>query len=140
VNLRDKFPSEAHFVSWLGLASNNRVTGGRVLRQKGPRPRTNRASQALRLAAQTLARASNWLGAFFRRIQSRHGWAVAVKATAAKLARVIYALVTSKREYAPPDVNYYEQRYRANLVRALEKKATTLGFTLTPVAVAEVVH
>jgi transposase len=135
IDLRNKFESEAHFVSWLGLAANNRVTGGRIMRQKGPRPRPNRASQAFRLAAQTVARGSNWLGAFFRRVQSRKGWAVAVKATGAKLARIFYSLVTNKREYDAPDINYYEQRYRANLVRALEKKALTLGYKLAAVAV-----
>jgi transposase len=137
VDLGNRFPSENHFVSWLGLAANNRVSGGKVMWKKGPRPRPNRSAQAFRLAAQTVARASNWLGAFFRRIQSRKGWAVAVKATAAKLARIFYSLVTNKREYEPPDINYYEQRDRANLVRALERKAQTLGFTLSAV---DVVH
>jgi transposase len=133
VDLRSKFPSESQFVSWLTLAANNRITGGKVIRKRGYRPQPNRASQAFRLAAQTLARASNWLGAFFRRIQSRKGWAIAVKATAAKLARIFYTLVTNKREYLPPDINYYEQRYRANLLTALEKKAQSLGFTLSPI-------
>lgn len=132
VDLRTKFPSEAHFVSWLTLAANNRITGGKVIRKRGYRPRPNRASQAFRLAAQTLARSSNWLGACFRRIQSRKGWAIAVKATAAKLARIFYTLVTNRREYDAPDMNYYEQRYRANLLKQLEKKAHTLGFTLSP--------
>jgi transposase len=133
----DKFKTSSHYVSWLRLAPNNRVTGGKRLRQRGPKIHPNRATQAYLLAAQSLARAKNWLGAFFRRIQSRHGFAVAVKATAAKLARIVYAMIKNKTDYDAPDVNYYEQRYRSNLVKSLERRAQLLGFTLVP---ADAVH
>lgn len=132
----DKFPTQAQFVSWLRVACNDRITGGKKILKKGPKVQPNRATQAFRLAAQSLARAKNWLGAFFRRMQ-RKGWAVAVKATAAKLATVFYSMLKNKTEYKAPDINYYEQRYRANLLKALEKKAKVLGFALTPL---EVVH
>lgn len=129
----DKFETSSNYVSWLRLAPNDRVTGGKRIRKRGPKVHPNRATQAYLLAAQSLARAKNWLGAFFRRIQSREGFAVAVKATAAKLARIVYAMIKNKTEYTPPDINYYEQRYRSNLVKSLEKRAQTLGFTLVPV-------
>lgn len=128
----DKFKSSDNYVSWLRLAPNDRVTGGKRIRKRGPKVHPNRATQAYLLAAQSLARAKNWLGAFFRRIQRREGFAVAVKATAAKLARIVYAMIKNQTEYNPPEVNYYEQRYRSNLVKALEKRAQTLGFTLVP--------
>lgn len=131
------FETSDQFVSWLRLSPNNRITGGKLLRQRGPKISPNRATNAFRLAGQSLARAKNWLGAFFRRIQRHHGFAVAVKATAAKLARVFYAMVKTKTEYNAPDTNYYEQRYRANLIKAYEKRAKELGFTLVPL---EVVH
>lgn len=133
----DDFETEGKFKSWLRVAVNDHITGGKKIR--GPRRKVhpNRATQALRLAAQSLARSQNWLGAFFRRIQSRNGWAVAVKATAAKLAGIVYAMLKNKTEYRPPDINYYEQRYRANLLKSLEKKAKSLGFALSPL---EVVH
>lgn len=133
----EKFETSADFVSWLRLAPNNRITGGKKLRQRGPKIRANRATQAFLLSGQSLARAKNWLGAFFRRIQARHGFAIAVKATAAKLARIFYAMVKNKTQYNAPDTNYYEQRYRSNLVKSMEKRARALGFTLTPM---EVVH
>jgi transposase len=128
----EKFDTSSDYVSWLRLAPNNRVTGGKRLRQRGPKIHPNRATQAYLLAGQSLARSKNWLGAFFRRIQSRHGFAIAVKATAAKLARIVYAMIKSNTEYHAPDINYYEQRYRSNLVKSLEKRAQTLGFTLVP--------
>lgn len=129
----DKFDSSSRYVSWLRLAPNNRVTGGKRLKTRGPKIHPNRATQAYLMAAQSLARSKNWLGAFFRRIQSRHGFAVAVKATAAKLARIVYAMIRDKAEYNGPDINYYEQRYRSNLVKSLERRAEILGFTLVPI-------
>ena len=128
----DAFDTGAEFVSWLRLAPNNRISGGKRLRQKGPKVHPNRATQAFLLAGQSLARAQNWLGAFFRRIQRRHGFAVAVKATAAKLARIYYAMIKNKTEYRAPDTNYYEQRYRSNLIKSFEKRVRELGMTLVP--------
>jgi transposase len=130
-----KWPTDGHFVSWLALCSNNRITGGKKLKKKGPKPQPNRAAQAFRLAAQTVARSQTAIGAFFRRILARGGWDDAVKATAHKLARIFYAMLKNKTEFKPLDANYYEQRYRERLLKSLEKKALSFGFTLTPTAV-----
>ena len=120
------------FASWLALSPNNRITGGKQIR-KGPVIRPNRAAQAFRLAAQTLERAECALGAFFRRIRSRHGRPTAIKATAHKLATIFYAMLKNRTEYADPGGDYYERRYHDNLLRSLSKKALALGFTLVPV-------
>lgn len=125
------------FASWLALSPNNRITGGKPIRRSAPVIRPNRAAQAFRIAAQTLERAQCALGAFFRRIRAHHGRQVAIKATAHKLATIFYAMLKNRTEYRDPGVEYYEQRYRDNLVKSLARKAATLGFTLTPV---ETVH
>src|SRR6185369_10134623 len=65
--------SAKQWAAWLNLAPNNRITGGKPIRAKGKVIRPNRAAQALRLAAQTIERSKCALGAFFRRIQARHG-------------------------------------------------------------------
>jgi len=122
-----------HFAAWLALTPNDRITGGKLIRKKGPVIRPNRAAQIFRLAAQTLERAKCGLGAFFRRIRSRHGRQVAIKATAHKLALIFYSMLKSKTEYCDPGVEYYEQRYRERLLNSLTKQAATLGFQLTPV-------
>lgn len=120
------------FAAWLALSPNNRITGGKPIRNQGRVIRPNRAAQAFRIAAQTLERAQCALGAFFRRIRSRHGRQAAIKATAHKLATIFYAMLKHRTEYHDPGVDYYEQRYRENLLKSLTKKAATLGFTLTP--------
>ncbi|HYH07133.1 MAG TPA: IS110 family transposase [Thermoanaerobaculia bacterium] len=120
------------FAAWLALAPNNRVTGGKPIRRGGFTIRPNRAAQAFRLAAQTIERADCALGAFFRRIRSRCGRPVAIKATAHKLALIFYAMLKNGTDYREPGADYYEQRYRDNLLRSLSKKAAVLGLTLTP--------
>jgi transposase len=126
------WPSKGQFASWLALCPNKWITGGRPLAKKPPVIHPNRAAQAFRLAAQTLERAKCALGAFFRRIQSRHGRAVAIKATAHKLATIFYSMLKTKTPYRDPGLDYYETRYRQRLLNSLQKKAATFGFTLTP--------
>jgi transposase len=126
------WPSEAHFTSWLALCPNRWVTGGKPLAKKPPLIAPNRAAQAFRLAAQTLERTQCATGAFFRRIKSRHGRAVAIKATAHKLATIFYTLLKTHTPYRDAGVDHYEQRHRERLLNSLQKKAAALGFHLTP--------
>ncbi|RRR76023.1 MAG: hypothetical protein EI684_03665 [Candidatus Viridilinea halotolerans] len=126
-----KWPTEKHFCSWLGLAPHNDITGGRVVRRRTMRV-TNRAGQALRMAAQSLNRSQTSLGAFYRRIRARAGPKCAVTATAHKLARIIYHMLKHHQPYAPVGAEEYEQDQRDRAVRQLERRATRLGFALTP--------
>jgi transposase len=126
------WPSGAHFASWLALCPNKWVTGGKPLAKKPPVVHPNRAAQAFRLAAQTLERARCATGAFFRRIKSRQGRAVAIKATAHKLATIFYTMLKTRTQYHDAGVGYYEERYRERLFNSLQKKAAMLGFHLTP--------
>jgi transposase len=129
------WPSDAHFASWLALCPNKWVTGGKPLAKKPPVIHPNRAAQAFRLAAQTLERAQCATGAFFRRIKSRQGRAVAIKATAHKLATIFYTMLKTRTPYHDAGVDYYEERYRERLFHSLQKKAAALGFHLMPLEV-----
>lgn len=125
--------SGKHFSAWLSLSPNNRITGGKRVYKKTPVIRPNRAAQAFRVAAQTLERAKCALGAFFRRVQSRLGRSSAIKATAHKLALIFYSMLKNKTDYREAGVDYYELRYRERLLNSLKKKASELGFSLTPI-------
>jgi transposase len=124
--------SGKHWAAWLNLAPNNRITGGKPIRKKAIVIRPNRAAQAFRLAAQTLERAQCALGSFFRRIRSRHGRPAAIKATAHKLALIFYAMLRNQTEYCDPGVDYYERRYRQNMLKSLSQRALDLGYQLIP--------
>jgi transposase len=49
----NRFATEAHFVSFLGLSPSNKISGGKVVGREKRRTK-NRAGTALRLAAGTL--------------------------------------------------------------------------------------
>jgi hypothetical protein len=123
------WPSEKHFASWLGLCPDHRISGGHVLHNR-TRPVLNRAADVLRMAAQSLKDSRSALGAFFRRLKARLGPAKAITATAHKLARMVYLLLKYGKHYVDPGAQYYEQRYRENILRGLKKRAASLGYTL----------
>jgi transposase len=127
----NKFPNEKHFCSWLGLAPKNEISGGKVITSHVQKTR-NRAGQAFRLAASAVMRAECAFGAFYRRQKARLGPAQAAVATAHLIARVVYRMLKYQVEYEPLSVQAYEQHYREQQIKYLERKAAKLGFQLMP--------
>ena len=125
----NKWPSEKHFTSWLGLSPQRRISGGKVLSSR-TRPTTNRAAAALRLAAASLHHSYSALGAYFRRMKSRLGSPKAITATAHKLARLIYRMLKHGTAYVAQGLEEYEQQYRQRIVKNLSRKARDLGYEL----------
>lgn len=130
-----KFRNDAAFVSWLGLCPANDISGGAILRT-GTRKVKSRAAKILRLAAQTLYRSKTPLGDFYRRMRAKLGAPKAVTATAHKLARIIYHLVTTRTPYDETVFAQQQSRYRKNQEAKLKSKAQELGFQLVPLAAA----
>jgi transposase len=130
-----RFPSEAHFASFLGLCPDNQITGGKVLR-RGTRHVENRAATALRMAATSLWRSKSYLGAKFRRLRARLGAPKAITAMAHMLARLVYRMLRYGEQYVDKGIRYYEEKYREHEIRSIQKKAKDLGLvvTLTPTA------
>ncbi len=132
-----RFPTEADFASHLGLCPNNQITGGRV-RKRRTRRVHSRAAEALRLAAQSLARSKSALGAFYRRIRARSDAAHANVATAHKLAKIIYRLLKYGEQYIARGQEQYEQHYRQRLLHNLKKQAKTLGCEILVLETGEI--
>jgi transposase len=126
-----KWPTEKHFVSWLGLCPNNQISGGKVL-ATGSRRVQNRASRALRMAAQSLRTSPSYLGAFFRRMRSKLGPAKATTATAHKLAKIIYHMLKEHTPYRERSAADYLHKDQERQLRQLRKQAKHLGFDLVP--------
>jgi len=127
-----RFKSAKHFASWLGLCPGTKISGGKVL--SGASKRTaNRAAQALKLAAAALRSSHSALGAYYRRLCARLDRPKAITATAHKLARLIYTMLTKGTEYVDQGQNYYEERYHQRVIHHLAKRAQKLGFQLTPI-------
>jgi len=126
-----KFPHEKNFVSWLGLCPQHRGSAGRIFKRRTRRG-ANRAARALRMAAQGCHRAKNALGAFYRRIQGRCGGPKAIVATARKIAERVYRMLRYGQAYVRQGEAAYEEAYHQRLVKAMAKKAASLGYKLVP--------
>jgi transposase len=126
-----RFPTAKNFVSWLGLCPQHRGSAGKIFNRRVRRG-ANRAARALRMAAQGCHHAKNALGAFYRRIQARCGGAKAVVATARKIAERVYRLLKYGQAYVAQAEQAYEEAYRLRTIKAMARKAQTLGYRLVP--------
>ena len=128
-----RFPTEKHFASWLRLCPSQDESN-KTKRRRGHRQGKNRVAIALRMAAQSVGKTMTPLGMFYRRISSRIGGLGAVKATAHKLACLVYRMLKHGEEYVTQSMEEYEAKIKANLMRALQRKAAAMGFQLSPIA------
>ena len=130
------WPSSKAFCCWMGLCPNPKRSGGKHL---GNLPTSaNRAARILRNAAMGLDGKKGELADFFRKMASRRGRAEAIKATAHKLARIIYALFRDRcsfdREKLKRVMTPKAQRRR---IEWLRQQAQHFGMSLTPQKEAE---
>lgn len=121
-----KWATEKHFVSWLNLAPNNKITGGKVIKSRIERKK-NKAGQAFKMAASTLKNSQNFLGSFFRRIKAKGGPAKAIAATARKMAVIWYKMIKEKKEFAPVNLEKYEEAFRQNRINYLQSQLKKMG-------------
>jgi len=127
-----RFPSEKHFASWLRLCPPQDQSN-KTKKRRGHRKGTNRVTIALRMAARSAGKTMTPLGLFYRRIRSRIGGLGAVKATAHKLACLVYRMLKYGQEYVVQSMEEYEAKMNANMLKALKRKAAAMGFQLTPI-------
>jgi len=124
-----KFQSSNHFAAWLRLCPGNQISGGQILKSR-TLPSSNRLRTALKMSACSVQRSKTALGAFFRKIRARAGTAKAIVATAHKIAKYIYAMVSKGQEYVLTTIEEYDKKYKDKVIKSLTKKAHSLGFTL----------
>jgi transposase len=127
-----RFPTVKHFCSWLGLAPHNDISGGKVLRSRTMKVRS-RANQAFRQAAESVARSQSSFGRYFRAMRARLGPEQAIIATAHKIARVVYHLLTTKQPYREECAEEADQKRQEREFKQLARRAQKLGYTLSPV-------
>jgi transposase len=126
-----RFRSSGAFSSWMGLCPDNAISGGKILRT-GTRRVKNRLAAALRIAAQSLQGSQSALGEFYRRMRARLGPPQAITATAHKLARMIYHMITTREPYDESVFARLEVSYRQRTAKRLKAQAQALGFMLVP--------
>jgi transposase len=129
-----RFDNVKHFCSWLCLCPGTKISGGKVLSARTRRS-ANRVRQALKMAAMSLSRNGSALGAFYRRMCARMDKPSANTATAHKLARMVYFMLTRGEDYVDQGQQHYEEQQRQRSVAALKRRAAALGFLVTPTEV-----
>jgi hypothetical protein len=127
-----RWPTAAHFVSWLALCPDNDISGGKLL-WRGTRRIKNRAGHLFRIAAFSLHHSLTPLGNYLRRMKAKLGPKGATMATAHKIAVIFYTMVKNRVEYeesiwAARDAQR-EKRFEAKLKR----QAKQLGYELVPI-------
>jgi transposase len=124
------WPTEKHFASWAGVSPMNNITGGK--RRRAGRPgKRSRVAQIFKLAAQGAANSKTALGAFYRRMRGRRGSGIANDATAHKIARVFYRMMKFGEAYVAQAADYYEEKYRDQLVKGAMRTLDRLGVNVT---------
>lgn len=126
-----RFRNASAFASWLGLCPEKKVSGGKVLHSQ-TRHVKNRAAIALRLGAQCLYHANNHLGEFYRKAKWRLGAPAAITATAHKLARIVYHLLSTKQPYTEEVFQRADIASKTRAENRLRQQAAALGFYLAP--------
>lgn len=125
-----KFETAKHFTSWLRLAPNNKVSGGKLLSSKTPKG-SNRLKIALRNAANAIGNLKDThLSNFFNRVCYRKGRTVAVSATARKLAVILWNMVVKNMPYkSPTDYLFLDEKRKLGLVKRIRKQITKFELT-----------
>jgi transposase len=124
-----RWPHAKAFCPWLRLAPHYEISGGKVLRRSTLKAH-NRAGQAFRLAAQAVSRSHNGLGAYDRRMRARLGPKAAIVATAHRIARIAYHLLTHRTPFCDLSAEDDERRAWERDLANLRKRAAKLGLTL----------
>ena len=127
-----KWPTAGHFASWTKLSPRRDQSGKRIRSPSFPARGASRVAQAFRLAARGLWRSQTVMGQYLRRMKSRLGPASAIRATAHKLSKLFWHLMTSGEAYRRVDPAQEEARQRERRLKSLRRQAEELGMALSP--------
>ena len=126
----EKFSSAGHFKSWLGLAPNHRISGGKILSRHTKRS-SNRLTVALRQGASTVKskKGHSQLKHLYHRVASRSSKSTAVVATAGKIATTIWYCVKNRCAYKELSEEEYNLQHRQKHLVQLRKRAANLALS-----------
>lgn len=116
-----KFKTAKQFVSWLRLAPNNKISGGKILSSRTPKGK-NKFALTLRNAANSIDRKKDGhLMLFFKRIAYKKGRGAAITATARKIAVIIWNMIVKKTEYIAVNTQEYIQEIKSKKIAQIKK-------------------
>jgi transposase len=125
-----KWPSEKHFTSWLGLSPGQHDSGKSKKSKSKGKPKVGHIFKEI---AHGLLNSKyiGW-GGFARRLRGRKGPAIAIKATARKLAVQYWRLMNKGTEFVEKGLEAYESLVKQQKQKHLQKLALELNVQLVP--------
>lgn len=126
-----RFGTASRFANWMALPPNNKVSGGKRLSSK-TRKVNSRMANALRMAAQSAAKSESGIGDFYRRMKARLGPEKAITATAHKLARILFHMITTGEAYNESVFTKAQEKFRHHQEAKLRANAKRMGYKLMP--------
>jgi transposase len=126
----NRWPSEKHFTSWLGLSPGQHSSGKtKKNKRKAGRPK---AGQIFRQIAQSLITSKHIaLGAFGRKLRARKGPSIAIKSMARKLAVLYWRVMVKGLEYVENGIQKYEEQLLAQRHKSLMRLANELNVQIS---------
>ena len=131
-----KFQSAKQFVSWLRLAPNNKISGGKILSSRTPKGK-NKFALTLRNAANSIDRKKEGhLMLFFKRIAYKKGRGAAITATARKIAVIMWNMIVKKVAYIPVNTQEYIQEMKTKKITQIKKMMKKYEIETTSLSVS----
>lgn len=120
-----KWKSAKHFSAWLNLVPNTKISGGKVISSKMQKKKNN-AGRCLRQVAATLSQNKSHLGDFYRKMRAKLGGKGAIVATANKISKIIFNMLSKKEEYKEEISQLNMEKRKQNRIEYLEKELQKL--------------
>lgn len=115
-----KWHSSKQFSAWLNLVPNTKITGGKIISSRMAKKK-NIAGQTLRMGASSLYSNKTAMGDYHRRMSAKYGGKGAALASAHKMSRIIYKMLSDRVEYDSNMLFDADQKYREKKIKHLEK-------------------
>ena len=125
----DAFPTESHFVSYIGVAPALGKSAGKNVSTRKKHKNTSRVGLVLKMAASTLSRSESSLGARYRCVRSRTCSRTAIKDVAREMAKRIYRGIKYGQAYIDEGERAYMERTRERTIKSMRKKILKLGIS-----------
>lgn len=117
-NELSRFPTGKHFISWCQLSPRNSQSG--KVNRKIKLKNKSKAGQIFREAARSLLQSKQVaIGAFMRKIRSKKGAPIAIKAGARKIAMAYYNIITKGKEYVETGIKNYQAKLQERELKLL---------------------
>lgn len=126
----ERFPTEHHFASWIGICPGQNESAGK--RKSGKTRKGNRSLRAALVEAAhgAIRKKGSYYGAQYRRIAARRGKKKAIIAVAHSLAIAIYRILKSKTCYRELGADFFDKLNPLKVLYRLTKRIENLGYNV----------